>query len=138
MLLPLLALDLHLRFVARAVDRVHFFLANEFFSGPFAVGVVEFLEAVEGILEASLGRNLPVADCDFVVTKIVFGDTTVVTCHDASSQRAYPLKQSGPFLIDSYSVALAVAPPNACASISRTEFDGPDPAIISMLCLRNG
>ena len=130
MLLPLLALDLHLRFVARAIDRVHFFLTNEFLSGQFAVGVVDFLEPVEGLLVAGLSRNLPVTDCDFVVAEVfVFVAADVVTRTDASSQRAYSQKQSGPFLINRYSVALVAAIRNGSASCRRTELGGPNVAI---------
>ena len=130
MLLPLLALDLHLCFVARAIDRVHFFLTDEFLSGLFAVGVVDVSEIVEGHLQSSFGRNLPVADSDFVVTRIVFGTADDLTRTYVSSQRAYSLKQSDPFLIDGRSIALAlVASGNAYASFRRTEFDGPDEAI---------
>ena len=71
MLLSLLALDLHLRFVARAIDRVHFFLTNEFLPGRFSVGVVDEFQCIEGLLMASFGGNLPVADSDFVVAKLV-------------------------------------------------------------------
>ena len=62
----------------------------------------------------SFGRNLPVTDSDFMIAKIeVFGAADVVTSIQVSSQRAYSVKQSGPFLIDRYSVALGVAGPNA-------------------------
>ena len=60
--------------MARAVDCIHFFLANDFFSRVFPVGVVDSSEIVEGELEARFGRNLPVTNCDFVVTEgVVFG-----------------------------------------------------------------
>ena len=71
MLLPLLTPDLHLRFVARAIGRVHFFFANEFLSGHSAIGVVDFSKRIEGILAATFSRNLPVTDSDFVVAKVV-------------------------------------------------------------------
>ena len=48
------------------------------FPGPFVAGVVNFLESIEGVLVASLGRNLPVADCDFMIAQLVFGRADVV------------------------------------------------------------
>ena len=130
MFLPLLALDFHLNPMTRAIDRVHFFLANEFFSRHIAVGVVYFLESIERILVAGLGRNLPVTDSNFIVAKVaVFFAGDIVAGDNASSQCANLIKQSGPFLIDGYSDALLVASPNPCASFRRTEFSGPSVAI---------
>ena len=129
MLLPLLARNLHLSLVTRAIDRVHFFLANKFLSRLFAVGVVNVLESIEGVLVAGLGRNLPMADCDFMIAKLVFGVADVVARIYVSSQRAYLHYQSGLLLIDGYSVALVVDIPNINTSIRRTEFDGADVAI---------
>ena len=126
MLLPLLGLDLHLSLMTSSIGGIHVLLADEFLSWLFAVGVVNVLEDVEGLLVATFGRNLPVTDCNFVVAKAVFGAADVVTSHNVSSQRANSPKQSGPFLIDSYSVTLVVAIPNKYASLRRTEFNGPD------------
>ena len=129
MLLSFLALDLLLSVMARAIDLVHFFLADELISGYFTTGIVNFSEIVEGGLVPSFSCNLPVADSKFEVAKPEFGNADVVTRSDVSSQRACSLEQSGPFLIDGYSDALVVDHPNVCARISRTEFDGPDEAI---------
>ena len=54
------------------IGRVHFFLTDELRSGHFAVGVVYFSELVDGMLVASLGRNLPVTDRDSVIAKLRF------------------------------------------------------------------
>ena len=130
MLLPLLGRNLHLSLVTRAIDRVHFFLANKFLSRLFAVGVVNVLESIEGVLVAGLGRNLPVADSDFMIAKlVVFGQADVVARIYVSSQRAYLHYQNGPPLIGGYSHALVVAISNVNACFSRTEFDGADVAI---------
>ena len=71
-LLPLLARNLHLRFVARTIDRVHFFLTDELLPRHFAVGVVDFLEPVEGCLQSSFGRNPPMTNSDLMVARLVF------------------------------------------------------------------
>ena len=132
-LLPLLALDLHLSVMTRSKGGFQEFLANELLSGLLSVSV-DFLELVEGVLEASFGRNLPVADSDFVVAKVVvFGTADVVAGQNISSQRAYSEKQNDPFLIDGYSVAFVVGIPNVNASFRRTEFDGPD---VEIECLQ--
>ena len=131
-LLSLLALYLHLSLVTRSIDGFQILLADQLFPGHFTLGVVDFSQFPEGGLEASLGRNLPVTDCDFIVAKvIVFGPADIVVGHSAPSQRAYSLKQNDPCLIDGYSVALGVANPNLNASLRRTEFDGTDPTIKS-------
>ena len=130
MLLPFLALGLLLSVMTDSIEAFHALLANEFLSGLFAAGVVDKLEGVEGGLEASLGRNLPVADCDFmIVILVVFGDSSAVAGQNEPSQRANSFKESGPFHIHRYSVALAVAGPNFSTSFKRAEFDGPDVAI---------
>ena len=129
-LLSLLGLDLLLSVMARSIGGFQVILAAEILPRLLAAGVVDASQCVEGLLVASFGRNLPVTDPDFVVAKImVFGDADVVTALNVSSQRAYSVKQSGPFLIDGYSDALVVAQPNVCASCIGTEFDGPDVAI---------
>ena len=128
-LLPFLTLDLLLSIMTYSVKAIHALLANDLFSGNFDIYIVDFLENINGWLHASFGRNLPMTNSDFVVARPEFGVAAVVTRNDVSSQRTYSVKQSDPFLIDRYSVALAVALPNINASFRRTEFDGPDPTI---------
>ena len=126
-LLSLLTRNLHLSRMTRSICAIQVLLADELFSGPFVVGNVNFLESIERELMASLGRNLPMTDSDFMIAKvIVFGQADIVACRNVSSQRACSLKQSGPFLIDGYSVALVVAISNANASLRTAEFDGLD------------
>eukprot|EP00561_Arcocellulus_cornucervis_P013179 CAMPEP_0185803278 /NCGR_PEP_ID=MMETSP1322-20130828/2531_1 /TAXON_ID=265543 /ORGANISM="Minutocellus polymorphus, Strain RCC2270" /LENGTH=210 /DNA_ID=CAMNT_0028499141 /DNA_START=111 /DNA_END=743 /DNA_ORIENTATION=- len=115
--------------MASSIGEIHALLADEFLSGHFTVGIVNFPEIVEGILVASLGRNLPVADSDFMISRLIFAVADVVTRRDISSQRAYSIKQSGPFLIDGHSVALVEAIPNATTTLRRTEFNGPNKVI---------
>ena len=124
--LSLLTLDLHLCIVARAIDRVDFFLADEFLSGEYSAGVVDISEVAEGTLIASLGRNFPVTNSDLMVPRVVFEAADIVPCLYVASQCTYSLEQSGPFLIDGYSIALIIAGPNTNASLRRAEFDGPD------------
>lgn len=113
MLLSLLALDLLLSVMADPTKAIHAFLANEFFPGVFAVGIRNFLEIIERRLAATSSDNLPMTDSDFMIAKVaVFEAADVVAGHNVSSQCAYLCKQSGPFLIDSYSAAIFVAHPN--------------------------
>ena len=116
--LPLLGLDLHLSPMTRSISEIQVLLANEFLSGHFAVGIINFLESIEGLLVASLGRNLPVTDSDFMIAKVVvFEAADVVAGRNFSSQCAYSLEQSGPLLIDGYSDAFAVSNPSFCAKL---------------------
>ena len=79
---------------------------------------------------ASLGRNLPMTDCDFMITKtVVFGYSNVVAGAKTTSRCACSLKQCSSFLIDSHCFTQIVANPNACTSFRRAEFDGPDGVI---------
>ena len=101
-LLSFLALDLHLSPMASSIGKIQILLANEFLPGQFSVGIKNFPEIIEGLLVASLGRNLPVTDSDFMVAKIVvFGHADIVTRTYVPSQGTHSLKQSGPFRIDS-------------------------------------
>ena len=108
-LLPLLTCNLHLSLMARSIGEIQVLLANEFLSRQFDVGGMDFSQCNEGFLLSSFGRNLPVADCDFMVARLIFGAADTVPGHDASSQRANSIKQNGPFRIKSYSVAIVVA-----------------------------
>ena len=127
MLLPLLALDLHLGIMADSIHAIHALLTDKFLSRHF--GIINFLESIDRRLAATFSGNLPVTDSDFMVAQLVFVDADIMKGQYISSQRADSLKQSGPFLIDGYSVALAVALPNLTASSRRAQFDGLDVAI---------
>ena len=86
MFLPRLALDLLLSVMADSVNAIHTLLTDEFLSGKFAIGIVNFLEKIESKLAASFGRNLPMTDSDLMVARLVFDFSNVVTRKDASSQ----------------------------------------------------
>ena len=130
MLFPLLALDLHLSPMASSIKAIHALLAKEVLSRHISIGVVDVSQSIEGGLVASLGRNLPVMDSDFVVAKVVvFGVPDVVPSIYIAPQCAHSPEQSGSLLIHGYSVALVVDIPNAYASISTIELDSPDPTI---------
>ena len=113
MLLPFLALDFLLSVMTDSIKAIHALLADEFLSKKIAIGIVNILENVEGRLAARFGRNLPMADSDLVVPRIVFGFPDVVAGDSTTSRCAYSAKQSGLLLIDGYSVALVVDIPNS-------------------------
>ena len=69
MLLPLLALDLHLGIMADSIHAIHALLTDKFLSRHF--GIINFLESIDRRLAATFSRNLPVSDSDFVVAKVV-------------------------------------------------------------------
>ena len=123
MLLPLLALDLLLSVMTDSIQAVHALLGDEFLSRLFAIGIVNDPEFVEGGLAASLGCNPPMSDSDFVVARIVFDASKVVTRVDATSQCTNAVEESFTIHVLANTATSRVATSNVRARFRRTEFD---------------
>ena len=129
MLLPRLALDLLLSVMADSVNAIHTLLTDEFLSGKFAIGIVNFLEKIESKLAASFGRNLPMTDSDLMVARLVFAKGDAVARNDTSSQCTNGIECMFTFQVLADTATARVETCNANARIRRTELDGLNPTI---------